>query len=317
MTQLFHGNAAKARGKSRAQRKPNTPAPPFGARLAEAARSVLAGARAALQDPKLSDAQAVHELRKAFKRWRALLLILEGPVGAGAARMRKEARDLMRLLGGARDAQSVLDALTDLEKGNTALSAAALDTMRARLTDLRDAAERTAFTAEMRARIARHLDGAETALEEWPLETIAFTQVVDMLTATYRRARRLVPKHWRKAEPEVLHSLRQRVVEHRHQMELIGPVRPRPTKSWGADAQRLRNRLGAGQDLALLTRFTEPHQPLARWRSQLAPLIVAHRAAHLRNAARLARRLFAEKPKAFRKRIGALFDTRKPRRQKS
>jgi CHAD domain-containing protein len=312
MTHLFHGNVAKAGTRSRVRRERKIPAPAFGARLAGTARSVLAGARAALQDPKLSDAQAVHELRKAFKRWRTLLRLLEDPVGAGAARMRREARELMRLLTGARDAQSVLDALADLEKGDTALSPAALDTMRTRLTALRNAAERTAFTTEIRARIARHLDKAETALTKWSLEAVAFSHVADPLTATYRRARRLVPKHWRKADPETLHSLRQRVVEFRHQIELIEPLRPRRGKSWGAGAQRLRNQLGACQDLALLTRFTEPTQPLARWRARLIPVIEARHATHSKNAARLARRLFGEKPKVFRKRIAALDNRQRP-----
>src|SRR6185312_11240495 len=218
MTHLFHGNVAKTRAKSRVRRQPDTPVPSFGARLAEAARSMLTTARAALQDPKLSDAEAVHELRKAFKRWRTLLRLFEDPVGARAARMRREARELMRLLGGARDAQSVLDALTDLEKADTPLPTASRDRMRSCLIDLRDAAERADFTAEMRARIAGHLDLAESALADWPLETITFAQAADALTATYRRARRLVPNHWRKTEPEALHLLRQRVVEHRHQL---------------------------------------------------------------------------------------------------
>jgi len=312
MTHLFHGNVAKTRAKSRVRRQPDTPVPSFGARLAEAARSMLTTARAALQDPKLSEAEAVHELRKAFKRWRTLLLLFEGPVGAPAARMRREGRELMRLLAGARDAQSMLDALADLEKADTVLSPALLDTMRGRLTELRDSAERTAFTAGMRARIARHLDRAEAALEDWPIETIAFVQMAGTLTTAYRRARRRVPEHWRTAEPEQLHTLRRRVVEIRHQIELIEPLRPRLGKSWGADAQRLRNRLGACQDLALLTRSTEANQPLARWRSRLAPMIAARRTTHLRNAARLANRLFSEKPKAFRKRIAALGNRQQP-----
>ena len=69
----------------------------------------------------------------------------------------------------------------------------------------------------------------------------------------------------------------------------------------------LRNRLGSCQDLAVLTELTAPHQLLAPWRSRLAPLIVARRGAHLKTAQRLAGRLFAEKPKAFRRRIAALW----------
>ncbi len=79
---------------------------------------------------------------------------------------------------------------------------------------------------------------------------------------------------------------------------------------WAEEAQRLRNRLGACQDLAVLANFTAPHQPLAPWRSRLAPVIEARRAAHLKTAARLAGRLFAEKPKAFRRRIAALWSAR-------
>ena len=40
-----------------------------------------------------------------------------------------------------------------------------------------------------------------------------------------------------------------------------------------------------------------PHQPLAPWRSRLAPVVEARRTTHLKTAVRLAGRLFAEKPK--------------------
>ena len=134
--------------------------------------------------------------------------------------------------------------------------------------------------------------------------------MADGLISTYRRARQLVPDDWPNAEAEHLHDLRRRVVEHRHQMDLIEPLWPRLGKVWAEEAQRLRNRLGACQDLAMLTNFTAPHQPLAHWRSRLTPLIEDRRGAHLKSAARLAGRLFAEKPKAFRRRISALWSAR-------
>ena len=48
----------------------------FGDGLAAAARSIIADGRRALTDPELSDPEAVHEVRKALKRWRALLRLL-------------------------------------------------------------------------------------------------------------------------------------------------------------------------------------------------------------------------------------------------
>src|SRR5579885_524625 len=286
----------------------------FGDGLAAAARSIIADARRALSDPELADPEAVHEVRKALKRWRALLRLLARPLGEPADQMRAEARELMRSLSGARDAQSALDALNDLRKSEVPFSPTSAETIRARLTEMRDAAEKTSFTKDMRAKLARYLDYATLSLERWPIMATDFDTVADGLISTYRRARQLVPDSWPDAEPEHLHDLRRRVVEHRHQMDLIEPLWPRLGKVWAEEAQRLRNQLGACQDLAVLAGLTAPHQPLAPWRSRLAPLIADRRAAHLKSAARLAGRLFAEKPKAFRRRITALWSARRRRK---
>jgi CHAD domain-containing protein len=286
----------------------------FGDGLAAAARSVIADGRQALTDPELSDPETVHEVRKALKRWRALMRLLARPLGEQADQMRSEARELMRAIAGARDAQSALDALNDLRKVDLPISPTSIETIRARLTKMRDAAEAKSFTKAMRDRLSRYLDYATLSLERWPLKAIDFDIVTDGLTSTYRRARQLVPDTWSDSEAEHLHDLRRRVVEHRHQMDIIEPLWPRLGKVWAEEAQRLRNQLGSCQDLAVLAELTAPHQPLAPWRSRLAPLISARRDAHLKSAARLAGRLFAEKPKAFRRRIAALWSARNSRK---
>ena len=282
----------------------------FGDGLAAAARSIIADGLRALTDPELSDPEAVHEVRKALKRWRALLRLLGRPLGEQADQKRTEARELMRAIAGARDAQSALDALADLRKANLPFSPTSTETIHARLTEMRDAAEATSFTKNMRDRLSRYLDYATLSLERWPLKAIDFDTVTDGLTSTYRRARQLVPDGWSEAEAEHLHDLRRRVVEHRHQMDLVEPLWPRLGKVWAEEAQRLRSRLGSCQDLAVLAQFTAPHQPLAPRRSRLSPLIEARKNAHLKSAQRLAGRLFAEKPKAFRRRIAALWSAR-------
>ncbi len=286
----------------------------FGDGLAAAARSIIADGRGALTDPELSDAEAVHEVRKALKRWRALLRLLARPLGEQADQMRAEARELMRAIAGARDAQSALDALADLRKADLPFSPTSTETIRAHLIEMRDAAEAKSFTKIMRDRLSRYLDYATLSLERWPLKAIDFDTVTDGLTSTYRRARQLVPDGWSEAEADHLHDLRRRVVEHRHQMDLIEPLWPRLGRVWAEEAQRLRNQLGSCQDLAVLANFTTPHQPVAPWRSRLSPIITARRDAHLKSAQRLAGRLFAEKPKAFRRRIAALWSARNSRK---
>ena len=287
----------------------------FGDGLAAAARSIITDARRTLTDPELSEAEAVHEVRKALKRWRAMLRLLARPLGEQADQMRAEARELMRALAGARDAQSALDALADLRKAELPFSPTSMETISQRLTASKDAAEQTGFTKDMRGRLSRYLDYATLSLERWPIAAINFDTVADGLISTYRRARQLLPDNWVEADAEHLHDLRRRVVEHRHQMDLMEPLWPRLGQVWAEEAQRLRNRLGACQDLAVFAGLTAPHQPLAPWRSRLTPVIEARRASHLKTAARLAGRLFAEKPKAFRRRLAALWSARQAKKK--
>ena len=288
----------------------------FGEGLAGAARSIVTDARRALADRDLSEAEAVHEVRKALKRWRALMRLLAHAIGDPADEMRVEARELMRSIAGARDAQAALDALADLKKADGALSATSLETMRKRLTQMRDAAEATTFTQDTRDKISRYLDFATLSIARWPLDAIDFATVTDALAVTYRRARQLLPAEWKEADADHLHELRRRVVEHRHQMDLVEHLWPRLGRVWAEEAQRLRNQLGACQDLAVLTHYTGPHQPLAPWRSRLVPAVAARHQAHIKSAERLAGRLFAEKPKAFSRRITALGSARHARKSR-
>jgi CHAD domain-containing protein len=279
-----------------------------GEALRAVARDVLAEARAALEDQGKPDAVAVHDYRKAMKRWRAILRLLEPFLGEDAGRLRVEARDSARELSGARDAQSAAEALKDLIDDKKALSPRTAASIGARLDALRSDAEAATLTEAVRARLIMALEVAGTAVNAWPLDAVSFTELARELTETYKLGRDDAPSaDWRTVEPEVLHDLRRRVVAHRYQMELVEPLWPKFGRLWVAEAQRLRDRLGAFQDLSVLRGFTAPHQPLAPWRSRLAPLITARQAAHAKAAQRIAGRLYAERPRAFRKRMEALW----------
>lgn len=282
----------------------------FGDSLGAAARETIAAGVLIFEDSTKTDAEVVHGLRRTLKRWRALLRLLADPLGDISKHLRTEARDLMRGLAHARDAQSALDALKDLRRSDT-LAPPSLATIEERLNDIKRKAEASAMTDAMRERIRRYFDYAALSIDRWPLQQIKFSTVAGGLSSTYRRARSLIPEDWAAADAEELHTLRRRVVEHRHQMDVIEPLWPRLGEVWAREAQRLRNRLGACQDLAVLEGLTAPHQPLAHWRSRLAPVIAARKAAHITASARLAGRLFAEKSKAFQHRVEALWTSGK------
>jgi CHAD domain-containing protein len=279
-----------------------------GEALRAVARDILGEARTAIEDPAHSDAVAVHEFRRAMKRWRAFLRMLEPFLEDDGRRLRNEARDLARSLGGARDGQSALDALDDLAKHGLTLSVRSLATIRARIEALRQSAETQVLTGDMRLRLAATLAAAEAAVERWPLHTLIFADVADRLVLGFRDTRRALPRSWSETDPEDLHELRKRVVNHRYQMETVAPLWPRFGRMWVGEAQRLRDRLGRHQDLTLLTALMAPHQPLAPWRSRLAPAIAQRMKDHVAAARRIASRLFVEKPSAFRRRLDVIWE---------
>lgn len=285
------------------------PGSPVDEALRAVARAVLTDARAAIEDRARSSADAVHDFRRQMKRWRALLRLIGPFLGADGKRLRDEARDLARALGGARDAQSALDALADLENQGLDLSKRSLATIRGRINGLRQAAETNTLTADMRMQLTRSLDKAASSVELWPLHLVTFTDVAKRLTRGYRAVRDVLPTNWSQADGGDLHELRKRVVTHRHQMDAVAPLWRRFGKMWIGEAQRLRDRLGKHQDLLLLARLTEPGQPLAPWRARLRPAIERRAADHVNAASRIGRRLLVDKPKAFRRRLEAMWET--------
>jgi CHAD domain-containing protein len=268
---------------------------------------ILDNARAAITDPERSNQDAVHDFRRAIKQWRALMRLLQ-PFIADAVRLRQEARAHARSLSRARDGQSALNAFDDLVKKGMALSERSTATIRGRIEAIRGSEEQAVLTPELRDAIIAWLDATMGAIEGWPLDPFDFNSIAERLAAGYRGARRLIPRDWSQASAEDLHQLRQRVVDHRYQMELIEPLWPRHGRMWTEEAERLRDRLGRCQDLEILKRFTGPHQPLARWRSRLTPACAERTTELSHRAARIALRLFAERSKAFRQRLEALWE---------
>lgn len=295
-------------GKKSARKKPALqPGEAIGPAVRGIAGNILAGSRAVMTDPELSSQDAVHEFRRAMKEWRALMRLL-APFIPDAECRRVEARDHARSLAHARDGQAALNAFDDLLKRGLVLRNRTQETMRSRIEALRGSEERAVLTPDLRTTIIGWIDGAAAAVEAWPLDPFDFSAIAAQLAAGYRSARKRKPSDWPAASDAELHEFRRRVVDHRYQMELVEPLWPQFGKMWIKEAERLRDRLGKCQDLAVLERLTGPHQPLAHWRARLTPACAEHRLQLIHRAARIARRLFAERPKAFRRRLETLWE---------
>ncbi|TAK47571.1 MAG: CHAD domain-containing protein [Xanthobacteraceae bacterium] len=283
-----------------------TPGTPLLPSLRHAANDTLARAAQSLEaaagqpDP----ATAIHDFRVAMKRWRALLRLLQGIVGDETVMLRRQAGRLARPLGRSRDAQAALTALEDLSASDTA--PATMQAAAARLNDIRKDSERAALDPATLQRLRAGLARAAEACANWPLDTVAFDDIAEALTRSYRRARRRMPADWDAATAGDIHAFRKAVVIFRYQMETVEPLWPRLMRAYTSEAQKLRMRLGRSNDLLVLENFLRPRRPLASWRKRLVAPLQARRRRHLAAAALLAARVFADKPRMFRQRLTTL-----------
>jgi CHAD domain-containing protein len=268
---------------------------------------ILAHARAVITDPERSNQEAVHQFRRDMKEWRALMRLME-PFIPDAPRWRHDARAHARSLGHARDGAAALNAFDTLLERGMVLSETSIGTIRGRIDAMRGTEEAAVLTPTLRDTIIAWIDTASAAIELWPLDPFDFSSIAGQLADSYRSARKRIPSDWSLANAHELHELRQRVVDLRYQMDLIEPLWPRFGRMWTEEAERLRARLGQCQDLEVLRQLTGLHQPLAHWRSKLTPAADGRSADLAQRAARIAVRLFAEKPKAFRHRLQMLWE---------
>src|SRR6266849_376746 len=105
--------------------------------LAALLRDIVANGRKPIETTDISDGVAVHDLRKALKRWRAILRLIASTVGDEAEVMRVEARDLAREMAPARDGQAAQEAIADLGDSFPNLSGRSRATIAERLAQIR------------------------------------------------------------------------------------------------------------------------------------------------------------------------------------
>jgi len=302
MLESVHGGSAATNG---GKSPPHGPADPLGGAILDAAGE--ARAALVLDDP----VKAVHELRKAFKRLRALLrLVRRGTSTRGAAAearaLRARLSEAARRLSGARDSAARREALDDLAAKE--LITPALRKAAARALVPRASKAQQAGLAPHRGELEEAILASEGAAGRLA-GLMGTAELLRAMTGDYAKARKL----GRAVDPghaESVHELRKAVVVHRYQMALVTRAWPAVGEVWEVELQRLRDKLGKFQDLAvLLDQLTPPEErmPAPDWQ---APLTEAARARQLkltRSALRLHARLFAETPKAFRRRLAAYF----------
>lgn len=253
---------------------------------------------------------AVHEARKDLKKSRALLRLARPGMEKRAYRLENRAlRDTGRTVSAMRDADAMEEAVAKLaERFAGQLPAGAFDDLRARL-DERASAQRGAVDSATLEGVVGALRGAALRSESWPLEECDWKAVGVGIARAYADGRRAFACAEHAPSALNLHEWRKRVKDLWYHSRLLQPAWPGPLDAQADEAHTLSELLGDNHDLAVLVELVEDVGVEVAGDARLDPAtlveLVEARRGELRDEGfRLGRRLYAEPPKAFRRRVG-------------
>jgi CHAD domain-containing protein len=284
---------------------------------------------------------AVHEARKAIKRLRTIVRLLEGELGRrGCSREQDALRAAASLLAGARDAEvklSTLEGLVSRHPGKPA-GKAGVAGLRLQLARERDDAERRVLAPGNRLRVSDELRLFRGRAASWQLLERPGTGVLEEgLHRVYRQGRKRFRRAGAKqgARMHTMHQWRKRVKDLRYGAEVLqreaSGARPRRKGSraaaearaeakWlrrlGKQADALGETLGEEHDLAVLGEWIAAHGARAgagrATRRRLLKLIARRRRKLRRIALRAGRQLYGRKPGRFVRRAGKAYRVSSP-----
>jgi CHAD domain-containing protein len=283
------------------------PGCPVGQSVRQIAAAQIEDVIARYGDEALSPT-AVHETRKALKRLRALLSLVQHGLAPGdAKRERQRLSAIARSLAEARDAHVMSATAEALENhGMPAECLAVAPDLKKLLRENAHQAE-TARSPQPAYLPLESLQEALNGLQALPLDGLTFAHVLTGFTEIYRRGRKLRRDVFQAgSDDERFHDLRKQVQQHWRHLQLVCNAWAKTLRPQIALARELSETLGRDHDLAVLAEFARKQGP--RFESYAA-FCTGEQQKLRRHAALLARRLYAETPKALRRRIKVYWQT--------
>ncbi len=254
--------------------------------------------------------KTVHRTRKELKKLRGLVRLVRDSMGKSYYKSANRGlRDAGRELAVYRDHAVRLEIVTTLRAGelDPALDKS-LESAEGKLADIhaRDAnPEALQKSADEAGRLLRE---TRERIDDWPLdEKRGFRIFRHGFARVYSRAYEGLSTSLARPSVGNLHDWRKRCKYLRYHLRLLRGCWPEILDSYEDELHRLTNHLGDDHDLAVLRETLENDLEDVIDRPALATLnelIAGRHRAHIDAVWPLARRLFAEPPEAFVKRIG-------------
>jgi CHAD domain-containing protein len=246
-------------------------------------------------------AKAIHGARKDLKKLRTVLRLARDELPKQTHREEsRRYRDAGHALSTSRDATVKLKTLDLLVEEGGELPGEAIVTWRAILDRDREAAVNLAADEEAAIDL---LESGLAGIEEWPLQGDSWGMIGSSVERTYRRGRRALRAAEAKPSEDGLHQWRKRAKDLWYELALLTLPWPRPLEATAEEAHRLTELLGDHHDLALLRADLHERSLGAEETRALEAAIEARQQLLEREAFDLGHRLYAEKPKAFNRRL--------------
>jgi CHAD domain-containing protein len=262
-----------------------------------------------LQDAIRADpVEAVHSARKALKKERSLLRLSRGSMKSSERRRENAVcREAGRRLSAARDAEVVVEALDSLAETYAGqLPQKTFTTIREHLHAAVQAPRQSLTDSGLTNEVAEELKASLARIEQWRLAHSGWKAVKGGLRRSYKRGCKAFKHAQDDPSTEALHEWRKRAKDYWYHLRLLKPIAPRTMKGHAKDAHRLSDLLGDDHDLALLRERLLEAEPALPVDVEAVIVLLDHRRGQLQAQAKLlGDRLYAEKPKAFRRRVRA------------
>jgi CYTH domain-containing protein/CHAD domain-containing protein len=260
-----------------------------------------------LREPNDGDAlaEAIHGARKDLKKARAALRLIRDELGEEFKWENRALRDAGRMLSASRDAEVKLETLDSLVEGDagdappgaTALWREALIADRDRIVD----ADGDQIEGAVEA------IGAVTGrAPDWKIEAHGWELLAPGLDTAYREGREAFTALGEQPSFEAVHDLRKRGKDLWYQVRLLRDAWRPVLEATAEEIHDFTDLLGDHHDLAVLAEDLEGRKQVdPAHRETLRALIEAEQLALLADAREAGERVYAEKPKAFRRRLHA------------
>lgn len=250
--------------------------------------------------------EALHETRKSLKRLRAFARLFRAPLGEGYEGLNTAARDAARLLSALRDHDARLESAAALRAHFRApeRDEAPFDALEAHLQRAREAARARLNVAQAVDEAAARIASLARAGQDWTFSDDLRGAALGGFARTYRRARRMMAACGARPTTEAFHEWRKHAKYHLQHLSLLEPGMPEFVRAQRKELSVLADCLGDEHDLAILseTLSGEGGSEIAQAPALLA-LMQRRRESLQSQAFALGRVLFAERSRAFAKRL--------------